>query len=276
VNGRTASHPGEGDKRVASALEAPAWTRAGWRTQLAAAGLAGLFLGLIGPFGSYLSGPPLLRIAYWTCAVLLGALLYGSAARAIAAGKMRPAPAVAALVGAADLLSLPFAAAVSLAATALWPRLAMLGPLDWYGQVLAIALPLTAAGYLAAKSTESSHAPHGRERIDPEPALLGMDPKDIICLQMEDHDVRVHGPRGSHLVLATLSQALAAIPDARGLRVHRSWWVAEDSVVGAVADGRNLRLRLANGALAPVARSAVAPVRAAGWLGRGLDSSNAA
>jgi hypothetical protein len=36
--------------------------------------------------------------------------------------------------------------------------------------------------------------------------------------------------------------------------------------VRAVAEGRNLRLQLVNGISAPVARSAVAMVREAGWL----------
>jgi hypothetical protein len=37
-------------------------------------------------------------------------------------------------------------------------------------------------------------------------------------------------------------------------------------VVRAVTEGRNLRLQLVNGITAPVARSAVAMVREAGWL----------
>ena len=83
---------------------------------------------------------------------------------------------------------------------------------------------------------------------------------------MEDHYVRVHTDAGSRLVLATLTQAIAALGRQPGLRVHRSWWVASQAVAGVAADGRKLRLRLANGISAPVARSAVAAVRQAGWL----------
>jgi DNA-binding LytR/AlgR family response regulator len=84
---------------------------------------------------------------------------------------------------------------------------------------------------------------------------------------MEDHYVRVHTAAGSRLVLATLAQAIAALAGADGLQVHRSWWVARKAVVRAIADGRNLRLQLVNGATAPVSRSAVAAVRAKGWMG---------
>jgi DNA-binding LytR/AlgR family response regulator len=83
---------------------------------------------------------------------------------------------------------------------------------------------------------------------------------------MEDHYVRVHTPRGSHLVLATFGQAQAVVSRAGGLRVHRSWWVADKALVGIERGGRNLRLVLVNGLKVPVARSSVADVRARGWL----------
>jgi DNA-binding LytR/AlgR family response regulator len=90
---------------------------------------------------------------------------------------------------------------------------------------------------------------------------------------MEDHYVRVHTASGSRLVLATLGQAMAALKGAPGLQVHRSWWVAEQALERAEPQGRNLRLRLVNGITAPVARSAVPQVRAAGWLGSAAASS---
>ncbi|CAN7580620.1 LytTR family transcriptional regulator DNA-binding domain-containing protein [Phenylobacterium sp. LjRoot225] len=85
---------------------------------------------------------------------------------------------------------------------------------------------------------------------------------------MEDHYVRVHTAGGSRLVLATFAQAIAAMGRTPGLRVHRSWWVADKAVDRAEAEGRNLRLILTNGVSAPVARSSVAAVREAGWLQR--------
>jgi DNA-binding LytR/AlgR family response regulator len=89
---------------------------------------------------------------------------------------------------------------------------------------------------------------------------------------MEDHYVRVHHAAGSELVLMTMRQARHSLGAVRGLQVHRSWWVAERAVEEVLAEGRNLRLRLSNGLLVPVSRSAVAPVRAAGWMDRGPAS----
>ena len=69
------------------------------------------------------------------------------------------------------------------------------------------------------------------------------------------------------LPLDVIGQAIAAMDGAEGLQVHRSWWVARRAVARSVAHGRNLRLVLVNGVVAPVARTAVAGVRAAGWIG---------
>ena len=67
-------------------------------------------------------------------------------------------------------------------------------------------------------------------------------------------------------MLGTFNQAMEALGNADGLQVHRSWWVARKAVVRAIIECRNPRLQLVNGITAPVARSAVATVREAGWL----------
>ena len=93
---------------------------------------------------------------------------------------------------------------------------------------------------------------------------------------MEDHYVRAHTPHGSELILIPLRQAVDELAGVEGLRVHRSWWVARAAVEGAAEGGRNLRLRLRGGLTAPVARSAVAAVREAGWLRPASDAESAA
>lgn len=225
----------------------------------------GLFLGLVGPFGSYFSGPVWERMAYWTALLLAGAVPFGAAALIILRRGWSYVATAAALAAAALLLAIPFAAIVSVVAVHLWPKLRGFGPAIWYGQVVAIALPLTLALGLGRKALaarrETGDAP---KTAIPRP--LGVDPRSILCLQMEDHYVRVHTAAGSGLVLATLQQVIASLESAPGLQVHRSWWVASEAVAEVLADGRNLRLRLTIGVVAPVARSAVAAVREAGWL----------
>jgi DNA-binding LytR/AlgR family response regulator len=83
---------------------------------------------------------------------------------------------------------------------------------------------------------------------------------------MEDHYVRIHTAAGSRLVEGPFERVIATMGDLEGLRVHRSWWVARAAVVGVEAEGRNLKLRLANDLRAPVSRASVAKLRQVGWL----------
>ena len=86
------------------------------------------------------------------------------------------------------------------------------------------------------------------------------------CLEMEDHHVRVHMAGGSVLYLASMRDTAGALGDARGLQVHRSWWVARHAVKGWEQDGRSMCLLLADDRRVPVARHRVALLRAKGWL----------
>lgn len=80
---------------------------------------------------------------------------------------------------------------------------------------------------------------------------------DILALESEDHYVRVHGPRGSELLLIRLRDAIAEMDGLPGEQTHRSWWVARDAVAGVHARGRGCEIKLTNGERALVARDSV-------------------
>ena len=104
----------------------------------------------------------------------------------------------------------------------------------------------------------------------PSPRLLDRLPphlgRDLVALEMEDHYARAHTMLGSALLLMRMRDAVAELDGIDGAQVHRSWWVARRAVTGTLRDGRNLRLKLATGVEAPVARAAVAALKAAGWF----------
>jgi len=50
------------------------------------------------------------------------------------------------------------------------------------------------------------------------------------------------------------------------MQVHRSWWVARGAVEDVLREGRNLRLGLARGIEAPVARAKIAELKDARWI----------
>ncbi len=242
-----------------------------WARDLAIAAAAGLFLGLVGPFGSYLNRSRLAVLGYWIGALLLGAILFGVTLRpAVRLAPRLGVPPLAALAAAALLVAIPLSLICHAVAVALWPApIGRIGLLAWYGQTLIISAPL-ALGY-GMGAGRAAPPPAATEPPAQEPGttsdLLSRLPlplgRELLALQMEDHYVRAHTSRGSVLILIPMRQAVAELAGMPGMRIHRSWWVARDAVTGSVQDGRNLRLRLANGLEAPVSRANVAAVRQA-------------
>lgn len=225
----------------------------------------GVVLGVIGPFGSYLNDGLPARIAYWTANLWAGWLLFGVAMSGLMrAAERRRWPMWAWIVPAVMILAVIPAVTSRLLAVRVWPVTQQVGLMEWYGQCLLIsaiaaAVSLWVSSALGQRAA-SAQAADPRDRLPP---TLG---REVMCLQMEDHYVRVHTPRGSALILMSMAQAMSGLKGVEGLQVHRSWWVARDAVEGVVEDGRNLRLRLAGGQEAPVARARVAALREAGWL----------
>lgn len=80
---------------------------------------------------------------------------------------------------------------------------------------------------------------------------------------MADHYVEVTTQKGSALVLLRLADAIAETRGIDGLQIHRSHWVARDAVKALKrVEGRPM-IETTSGALLPVSRSFLAPVRAA-------------
>ncbi|PTS78703.1 LytTR family transcriptional regulator [Sphingomonas sp. HMWF008] len=224
----------------------------------------GALLAALGPFGSYLNGSLTERAGYWIGAVLLGLLLYGSAYRL--AARWTPQTGFRwwlALIAASIVASVPETLATRAAAFWLWPELARLQLpfLTWFAQSVTIGTTgMLVIGFLrrpiaAAAGPTRKPAPIDGVSLGP----------DVLALQMEDHYVRVHRATGSALILMPLGTAITHV-EAEGLRTHRSWWVARRAVVSVEGNPRSMRLILSNGVVAPVARSAVTHLKAAGWV----------
>jgi len=235
----------------------------------------GVLLAVLGPFGSYMNGGPVRLAGYWISAMLLGLALYGLTFRiiisSISPGSARWWPA---LIGGTLLASAPQALATRAGAFWLWPELAQLRLplLLWFAQTATLGLISTAAvGFIRRRPAFTP-----RDDLAPPPtAAPGDAPLDgnVLALQMEDHYVRVHRPTGSELILMPMNRAIACV-GAEGLRTHRSWWVASHAVAAVEGNARSMRLLLSNGLVAPVARSAVIRLKAAGWIADAQGGAN--
>lgn len=241
-----------------------------WRSRtgagFAASTVIGVVLGVIGPFGSYANGGLPVRLAYWVLCLWGGWAIFGlivpwlarrAAERGVSVWIWAP-PVMAGLAA-------PTAVFSRLLAGEIWPMTGQVSWIEWYAQSVVVSVIATASVLWLS----------WRQRPGPGPKPDSADPRDrlppglgrtILCLQMEDHYVRVHTPRGSALILMSLSQAIAGLKSVEGSQTHRSWWVARAAIEGVVEDGRNLRLRLTGGIEAPVSRARVGELRAEGWL----------
>jgi len=240
-----------------------------WALDVAIATVAGAFLGLIGPFGSFLNGGVAPLVIYWVLALWCATLVLGVVCRlGIALARRWTIPAALALTGSVVVASVPLSLLVAQLARLFWPRIA-LSPLDWYWQSLVISAPLVAIyaviRRILARERGEVLPVFMPARLEASPAGSA-EAGEVLCLRMEDHYVRIHTAAGSRLVEGPFERVIATLGDQEGLRVHRSWWVARAAVLQVEADGRNLRLRLQGDLSAPVSRASVARLREAGWL----------
>lgn len=237
--------------------------------------MVGAVLATIGPFGTFgeLSGAA--RLFYWTILVCAGWWLVDGTIRLL--GHLRPGLPE---WGRAALACPPAAAAVSAIVLLLEARLRPALDIEFlwlYPRVLvmtaAITVPVVASRFhrvaagapglrpdQPAASGEDTPAASFLARLPPE---LGT---DILCLEMEDHYLRVHTRLGDALLLMRLRDADAELSPAVGRRVHRSWWVARSAVCKAHRRSGRVALELADGREVPVGRSYVAALREEGWL----------
>jgi len=242
------------------------WARGPGFKGLLASSVVGIILGVTGAFGSYASAGLLLRTSYWLACLWLGWLTLGTALPRIMAWAQRRGwslwwtwPAVVAL------LTIPPAAVSRVMATTLWPATQSVTLSEWYVQGLFVSV-LVSSGVWAIARRKAAADKGPAQSANPRdhlPARLG---RKVLCLQMEDHYVRVHTPVGSGLVLMSLAQAIEGLKDVEGAQTHRSWWVARAAVQDVVQEGRNVRLLLVNGMQAPVSRTRLGTLRNQGWL----------
>jgi hypothetical protein len=264
--------------------------------EITAATALGVFLGVIGPFGSFYGGGVELRIAYWTLNIWTGYAIMSVTARlSVRVADEVDVPSWFSLGVGVALGAIPLTLVIHVMSFFIWPpaRRAPDPIPNLYVQCLALAEPFTFAYALLlgggvipkstragrgakARRTEASGAEDGAAPVDDVAAgaqaapflsrLPGRLGQDLLCLTMEDHYVRAHTALGSDLVLIPLKQALTELADLEGLKVHRSAWVARSAVQETVQRDRSVALRLKNGLLVPVSRTSVARLKEAGWL----------
>jgi hypothetical protein len=242
----------------------PRW----WARALSFAALVGALLALLGPYGSYFNDLSL-RLIDWITILLLGTAILGLAIPPMLRwGTRTGLPRPFAFVVALAVAAVPTAFMSKTVSQFFWAwHVAKYRWTDWYLQTLLLTV-VTVALWAAV---EIARALWHNNALPLTPGGSDVPLGDVICLQMEDHYVRVHRDAGSRLELMPLREAIRRYGRHGGLQVHRGWWVAGDAVDGAERDLRNWRLRLRNGLVVPIARNRISDARARGWLGKSLE-----
>ncbi|MEM9838870.1 MAG: LytTR family DNA-binding domain-containing protein [Pseudomonadota bacterium] len=116
-------------------------------------------------------------------------------------------------------------------------------------------------------------APKQRQSETHHPAFLDFQKKwpgelqaaRLSAMTAEDHFVRIFTDRGEALLSGKFSDALRAVEHLDGAQVHRSWWVADQSVQTLDRTAGKWRLRIECGPEVPVSRKFRPDVRAWRW-----------
>ena len=236
-------------------------------TLTALAGVTAVLV-LAGPFGTLESLGPAGRIGYWG-AVVLSTYTAGTAVDVL----LRPQ--LAGVARGARVAAIALATALVVTALVIGLNLLLLGAMpdaDGRGGVVAAIFAIAAIASATLQLTRPVDEPCRPEGADGPPPLLDRLPLEkrgtLVALSVEDHYVRVRTTKGEEILLMRLGDAIREAAPTRGLRVHRSHWVATGAVRAARRDGDRAVLEMSVGGDIPASRSHIPALRAAGLLPR--------
>ncbi len=235
--------------------------------------LMGVFLALIGPFGT-IEASDGTRFAYWLVNIIGGGLI----GIAIDAVLRRPVPKDWSRVLLVAVAMTPFVTLLVLGASTVvlghrhmftWSNYM---PLLW--QVFVIALPVMAVRMVAWRRPERIVEKRTivipplpeceatfRQRLSAKRRTAR-----LIALEAHDHYLKVHTDAGIELLTLRLSDAVRELDGAHGYQVHRSWWVSASTIEAVQWRRGSGEARLAGGLTVPVSRTYAPILRETGWL----------
>ncbi len=153
--------------------------------------------------------------------------------------------------------------------TTLWNYSPILAYLNEYTTLASIVLPLHLLVWMITiNEVATSDIVDEADSIETPSFLVkaNLSLESVLALHAEEHYVRVHHADGAVLLHYRFGDAVKEMPNELGMQVHRSWWVAEHAVKGAVRGTRRWQLELSDSSQAPVSDSYIKIVRDRGWL----------
>lgn len=234
--------------------------------------LIGGVLTIVAPFDTDYSLSTVELAAFWT-GIAIGTYTLGMAVHLLVEGRVRMLPGWARIAVIAVATGLATGIAVEVFTNLIfgWPASLPEAALEFapkFAIGLCVSLGLQVAG------AAEDRTPPAFTAAEPEtpPPILDRIPLEkrgpLVALSVEDHYVRVRTNRGEEMILMRLTDAMRETAPVRGLRVHRSHWVATGMVRAARREGDRAILSMTHGGDIPVSRSHMQAIRAAGLLPR--------
>jgi hypothetical protein len=227
---------------------------------------AGLFLAVVGPFGSISAGT-LTRFVYWP-GVIVGGGVIGIAVDEFA-GRRFANPWVRWIF---DSVAMTPGVCVLVWFASYWaygpaPLSLLFTELVWQVFVISVAvMGVRQLVQLRLSPPPAAAAQPGADAVFRQRLSARRREARLIAVEAEDHYLRVHTDAGDELITLLFADALGELAKAPGFQTHRSWWAAADAIEGVRWRRGRGELRLAGGLIAPVSRTFAKDLKAAGWF----------
>lgn len=134
-----------------------------------------------------------------------------------------------------------------------------------YAKLLPFVL-VASIGLAMVEMDDTKKPARKRKRLTLTQLLTPGEITGMLAMVSEQGKVRAFTDRGERLIDSRLVDAIADMPTADGLQIHRDWWVKRHAVTGFERKGKNVFLTLANGQSAPVGPAYAQAVRSAGLI----------
>jgi len=217
-----------------------------------------------GPFGSFQTMTPILRLVYWGLVMVFGLILATLVRAAFLTFSTDRRPRWRDL-GIALVTASALAPIIYILRAALDPvlRLVDLSLVSiWINSVAVIFVILLLRRQLGLAS-DTRPPPRSRLARRLPKALQDA---TLLRLSGRDHSVEVVTDRGTETLRLRLSDAIEEADPVEGICIHRSHWVARDAIAGAECAQGKTFVTLRNGERIPVSRSYAHRLETAGFL----------
>jgi hypothetical protein len=227
---------------------------------------AGLFLAVVGPFGSITAGA-LTRFVYWP-GVIVGGGVIGIAVDEFLGRRIANAWARWIVD---SVVMTPFVSVLVLFASwwAFGPPASRNVFTGLFWQVFVISVAVMGVRQVVsrppAREAVGTAGPGADAAFRRRLSAKRRDAR-LIAVEADDHYLRVHTDAGDELISARFADALAELAGVKGFQVHRSWWAAADAIESVHWKKGRGELTLASGLTAPVSRTYARDLKDAGWF----------